>query len=232
MQLTVSGKIFIGIGVIIVIAAIVYAVLTFVPARNSENIPDPVWNDAHSLYILDPGPFIQVIPENPSPREFLILQHGDVEISCGTYQGAFFNEESGETSLSKFASNTIMNANWLAGCRRYQLDAIEATIGTREYYLVTLLIRRDHNATADLDFITRTVHKREIERFPDDEDRIVRLYYTHSTRPDNPAQGDIYIFTLSGPPENLAVTERSIRKLFASVYLNASDATLAQDLLD
>jgi len=227
MKLTVTGKIALAIAAVLAITVLVFAGFRAFRTLTKNGKPEPIWNDKYSLYILDPGPFVPVEVEYPAPREFLILKNGEVEISCGTFPGAYFKEAAGETSFAQFATDTIQHVNWLTGCRRWELDAADTTIGTRAYYYVTLLIRRDPEWTSSLNYIERAVHKHEIERFPNGEDQIVRMYYTYKERPDDPTQGDIYIFTLSGPPEDVAVNERSVRRLFASVYLDASSATLA-----
>ncbi len=184
--------------------------------------PEPIRNDTHSLYILNPGPFEVVGPEYPIPREFLILGAGDVEISCGVFAGGFFESEMAEVEIAEFARETIRNSGWLPGCNRWMLDAGDVTIDDRWFYFTTLLIRRDPELSGRLTLLQRTVHEREFALYPDNTDRIVRVYYALSEK-------DIYIFTLSGPPEDIVAVEMDVRVLLASARFAASEAILEMD---
>lgn len=206
-----KSVIYIAIGVLLII------VTTGCPADRPIEKTEPIFRDAYLLYILDPGPFVAIDPEYPASKEFLILLAGDVEISCGVLRGAQFGTDDLEDHVPGFANETIVDENFLPGCSIYVLNTSEVTIGDRWYYYVTLLIRRDPAATRLLDRITLITHEREINRFPPNEDRIVRLYYA--------VRGtSIYIFTLSGTPEDIVYRERDIRRLLASVRLSAIEA--------
>lgn len=207
----ITAVIYLGIGVLLVL------VTTGCPGERSIEKTEPIFRDAYLLYILDPGPFVAIDPEYPAPKEFLILQAGDVEISCGVLRGVQFGSDNLEDHVPGFANETMVNENFLPGCSRFLLNTSEVTIGDRWYYYVTLLVRRDPDATRHLDRITHITHEREINRFPPNEDRIVRLYY--AVRETN-----IYIFTLSGTPEDIVYRERDIRTLLASVRLSAIEA--------
>jgi len=188
--------------------------------REVEEMPDPILNDAYSLYILKPGPFEVIGPEYPSQKEFLVLRADDVELSCGSFPGAHIPVGAVEQELASFARETIQNTNWLPGCTRWQLDAAGVNIGERWYYSVTLLVRRDPEWSAQLTQIARSVHRSELERFVDNTDMIVRQYYTLNER-------DICIFTLSGSPEDVVVKERAVRRLLSSVRFSAMEAMAA-----
>jgi hypothetical protein len=187
------------------------------PKGQANEKPESIFRDAYSFYVLDPGPFHAVDPEYPDPREFLILKADDVEISCGVFKGAGTEVQGERLSLSIFANDTIISEGWLPGVSRYLLDGSTITIGEREFYVVTLLVRRDPELTARMDSITRAVHSRELALYPDNEDRIVKLYFS-------PQDNDVFILTLSGTPEDLAYREPDVRRLFASIKMTASEA--------
>ena len=204
--------------IIIVILCVIFAGLTCgCPDDHTAGKPEAIFRDAYSLYVLDPGPFVDIEPEYPVAREFLILKAGEVEISCGLFKGAGIEVEGERLALSVFANSTVIDENWLPGVARYLLDGSMVMIGDREYYVTTLLARRDPELTARLDYITLSVHARELDLYPPAEDRIVKQYYTTKG-------SDIYIFTLSGTPEDIAYREPDIRKLLASVRLSATEA--------
>lgn len=215
--LTISGKSNLIHYLITAFSILATIIIAGCPGEQMNEKPEPILRDAYSLYILEPGPFEALEPEFQTPREFLILKTGGVEISCGIFQGAGFEIQGERLALSIFANESIVNDAWLPGVSRYVLDGSEISMGGREYYCATLLVRRDAEQTALLDNITRAVHAREMGLFPVDEDRIVRLYYTAK-------ESDIYIFTLSGTPEDIAFRERDIRRLLASVRLSATEA--------
>ncbi|MCX6645980.1 MAG: hypothetical protein NTY09_06450 [bacterium] len=192
------------------------------PKGQADEKPESIFRDAYSFYVLDPGPFEAVDPEYPAPREFLILKADNVEISCGVFKGAGIEVQGERLSLSIFANDTIISEDWLPGVSRYLLDGSSITIGDREFYVATLLVRRDPEMTARMDSITRAVHSREFVLYPNNEDRIVKLYYS-------PQDKDVCILTLSGTPEDLAYREPDIRRLLASVKLTASEAVQGTD---
>jgi len=211
-----------AIAVVIVVVAVVLLVIFMGSPKESESTPQPILRDQYSLYILDPGPFRVVGPETLSQKEFLVLQAGEVELSCGSYPGAIFAVNAPSSEIAAFASETIKSPNWLPGCHRWLLDASEVTIGDGWFYCTTLLVRRDPEWSRHLSELQRLVHRRELERLPDDVDRIVQVYYTVKEK-------DIYIFTLTGPPEDVAAAETDTRKLLAGVRLNAGDIAAQQN---
>jgi len=191
--------------------------------EKAEVKPVPVFRDEFSLYVLDPGVFEAVDPEYPNQKEFLILRSGDVEISCGIYRGAHVAGGAVEFEIARFATETILDENWLAGCMRWLLDASEVRIEGRWFYVATVLVRRDPERTARLTRIQQVVHRREIQRFQDHVDDIVKIYYAVRDR-------DIYILTLSGFPEDVAAKEMDVRRLLASVRLSATEAVGGMDV--
>jgi len=180
----------------------------------------PIFRDANSFYILDPGPFKIIGPESPTDQEFLILRSGTVEISCGRYVGAFLSSGDPVADLEVFARQTVEDPFWLPGCHRWLLDTSEMTIGGRWYFTTTLLVRRDPALSLHLSNLQRLTHSRELGRFPDNEDRIVRLYYAFRDR-------NIYILTLDGPPEDVAASESDVQNLLAGIRLSAAEALTA-----
>lgn len=184
-----------------------------------EDKPDPILRDAYSFYVLDPGDFTSIIPPDwqPGAKEFLILQDGEVELSCGGFPGASIPFGVERANIVTFAREYMESPDWLPGCWKFLLDSSEVSIGGRTYYTFTLLVRRDPSATGELTSIQRVVHRRELTRFPLHFDRIVRLYFALNER-------DIYILILSGPPEDMAAGEVEIRRLLASIRLNATQA--------
>ncbi len=221
LRLTPSGIIVIVVIIVIAVGTVIFGFIKRGPVGNA--VSDPILKDEYSLYVLDPGPFEIVGPEDPIQKEFMIMASGDTEIAFGSVPGAYFSEDESENQLTQFGNETIRNSNWLPGCQRWQLEAAEVMIGTNEYYYITLLARRDPEWTGRLESITKLVHEREIERYQPDADMIVRLYYILKDR-------DIYTFTLSGSPEDVAVLETQIRTLLASVRLSATDAMLELEL--
>jgi hypothetical protein len=202
---------------------VVLAVAVGCHKEKPEEKPAPVFRDEFSFYVLDPGVFEAVDPEYPTEKQFLILRSGDVEISCGIYRGAHVAGGAMEFEIARFATETILDENWLAGCTKWLLDASEVRIEGRWFYVATVLVRRDPERTARLTRIQQVVHRREIERFQDHVDNIVKLYYTVRDR-------DIYILTLSGSPEDVAAKEMDVRRLLANVRLSATEAVGGIDL--
>ncbi len=188
----------------------------------SNNGPDPIFRDAFSFYVLDPGPFEVAGPEepNPSEREFLILRAGEVELNCGRFVGAHIASGAEQADLASFASEVMNSPNWLPGCFKWMLDAGEVVIGGRLYYTITSLVRRDPAMTERMSRFQLLVHEREFDTYPVNEDRIVRIYYALHDR-------DIYILTLSGPPEDVVTREADTRRVLAGVRFSATEALAA-----
>jgi len=183
--------------------------------NDSNSDLDPVLRDEYSFYIIDPGPFEVIDPASPDFKEFLILKSGGVEISCGIFPGVHISEGAVEEEVSSFAMESVQNTNWLPGVQRWMLDSSAVTIDGRWFYYVTLLVRRDPEWTSQLTELQLIVHRNEIERFPETTDMIVRVYYTIREK-------DLYILTLSGSPEDIAASERIVRRLLANIRLDAA----------
>ncbi len=188
--------------------------------EEAKEEPEPILRDAYSLYILDRGPFEIVGPEEPIQRQFLILGDGPVEISFGMLRGVHLTSGAIRNDIAMFARESIEDDNWLPGCHRWMLDASEITVDGRWYYFVTLLVRRDPDLTRRLTRIQQVTHAREIQRLGDNIDYIVRVYYTVK-------DPDVYILTLSAPPEDLAVMEEDVLRLLANIRLSQSEAMSA-----
>ncbi len=203
----------------IVLTSVLVGVTGCNPASVEEDKSDPILRDAYSFYVLDPGDFISINPPDwqPSAKEFLVLQDGEVELSCGGFPGAHIPIGVERANILTFARKYMESSDWLPGCWKFLIDSSEVSIGGRTYYTFTLLVRRDPSATGELTSIQRIVHQRELTRFPLHFDRIVRLYFAVNDR-------DIYILILSGPPEDMAAGEAEIRRLLASIRLNATQA--------
>jgi hypothetical protein len=184
---------------------------------------EPIFRDAWSFYVLDPGPFTISGPETPTNQEFLILESGGVRISCGRFEGAFqAGNGAPDTILEGFSRNTLEDPRWLPGCDRWFLDGSQMNIGERWYYVTSVLARRSAQETEDLSNLQKLVHKAEIERFKDNEDRIVRLYFAFRDK-------DIYILTVDGTPEDVVNEDPELLKFLASVRLKASEALAATE---
>jgi len=191
----------------------------------NEDVPEPIWNDTYELYVLDPGPFVELELEFPSTNEFLILQNDGIELSFGKIVGANIETESPKTDLSSYAVDTITNENWLPGVGRWMLEASEIEINNRFFYYVTLLVRRDAEWTEGLTDLQKTIHAREMLRYPEGLDMTVRLYYaTH--------EDIVYIMTLSGTPEDVILHEKETRELISNVRFSAVEATNELQLME
>lgn len=177
----------------------------------------PIFRDAFSFYILDPGDFEITGPENPTQKEFLNLTSGEINISCGRFPGAFLATGAPEADLESFASNVIIDYMFLPGCHRWFLNGGITNVSERWFYQTSLLVRRSPRLTGYLTRIQKITHQRELEILPENEDRIVVIYYTFHNR-------DIYIITVAGPPEDLAAKKRDIEKLLGSIRLDPSEA--------
>jgi hypothetical protein len=182
--------------------------------------PAPVFRDAYSFYILNPGPFKVVGSEGPAEDNFLVLDDGPIELSCGRFAGVYLGSGTPDADLESFSRETVEDSRWMPGCHRWLLGGGEIMIGQRPYYNSTLLIRRDPVLSQHLTGIQRAVHKSELERFADNKDMIVRLYYAVQDK-------DIYILTLSGEPEEIAARDQDVEDLLANVRLNAAEAVAA-----
>jgi hypothetical protein len=189
--------------------------------KGSRSKVEPIFRDAFSFYVLSPGPFEVTGPDDPIDQEFLVLKSDGVQLSCGRFAGAFLvSGGTPDAVLEEFAASTLQDPGWLPGCDRWFLDGNQMNIGERWYYATTALVRRNPQATEDLSPLQKLVHKAEIERFKDNEDRIVRIYYAFRDK-------DIYILTLDGTPEDMAASQPDILRLLASVRLKASEALAA-----
>ena len=196
-----------------------YIILFVLPGcGGSEGSTNQVFREAYSFYVTDLGPFSVSGPTKPSNKEFLVLQAGEVEISCGRFVGAMFGGGNPETALAAFARQTFANPGWLPGCNKWLLDAGGTNIGERWFYKSTLLVRRDPALSASLTPLQRSVHARELLRYPDNVDRIVQVYHTTNSK-------DIYILTLSGSPEDVAALEESTTRLLASIKLSSAEVS-------
>ncbi len=205
---------FLAISILIIIGPVT---LISCPGPDKGSDLNPVFRDEFSFYIIDPGPFEVIDPELPDYKEFLILRAGDVEISCGIFPGVYLAEGAIEAEISSFAMDSIQNTNWLPGVQRWMLDNSAVTIDGRWFYYVTLLARRDPGLTSQLTEFQLLVHRRELDIYPDQTDIIVRIYYTIRDK-------DLYILTLSGPPEDFAARGRDVRRLLANIRLDATSA--------
>jgi hypothetical protein len=184
---------------------------------------EPIFRDAYSFYILNPGPFVIAGPDVPYNQQFLILKLGDIQMSCGRFAGAFLaTSGTPDAVLEEFAGNTLADSRWLPGCDKWFLEGTQMNIGERWYYITTALVRRNPKQTGYLSGLQKLVHKDEFRRFKDNEDRIVQLYYAFRDR-------DIYILTLDGTPEDITVAEPDILRLLSSVRLRASEALTATE---
>lgn len=178
---------------------------------------EPILRDANSFYVLDPGAFRITGPDQPTEKLFLILKDGDVEVECSRFRGAFLASGAPDADLESFARATIEDSQWMPGCRRWLLDGGVYKIGEQWYYASTLLVRRDPRLSESLSPVQRMRHARELERFPDGEDRILKLFHTFRDR-------DIYILTASGPPEDMATKQTDLEYLLANVRTDPSEA--------
>jgi hypothetical protein len=184
---------------------------------------EPIFRDAYSFYVLDPGPWTIIGPETPSNQEFLDLETDGVQIICGRFQGAFLvGNGAPDAVLEGFSRNTLEDPRWLPGCDRWFLDGSQMNIGERWYYVTTALVRRNAQETEGLSNLQKLVHKAEIEKYKVDEDRIVRLYYAFRDK-------DIYILTVDGTPEDIVTEDPVLLKLLANVRLKASEALAATE---
>jgi len=179
--------------------------------------PVPILRDAFSFYVLDPGVFQIIGPEQPTEKLFLLLEAGDVEIECARFRGAFLASGAPDADLEMFARVTVEDYQWMPGCRRWLLDGGVYKIGEQWYYVTTLLVRRDPRLSENLTPIQRTRHAGELQRFPDNEDRIVKLFHTFRDR-------NIYIITVSGPPEAMAAREADLELFLANVRTDPAQA--------
>lgn len=209
---------------VILLLCVMSGALLLIPTGcgEAEEEPErePILLDQYNFYILDPGPFEVIEPEYPGQSEFLIFSLDGIEISCGSLLNTFMTEESAETDVALFARETMRTQSWLPGVNRWMLDAEEVTIDGRWFFVVTLLARRDPELTSRLTQIQRITHRREIERFENNVDYIVRLYHTIS-------DSDLHIFTLSGKPEDVVIYETDVRRLLSNFRGSASEATAA-----
>ena len=82
----------------------------------------PVFRDTYSFYVLDPGPFKVAGPDAPDESQFLILADGEVQLSCGRFQGAYMGSGTPDAELESFARATVEDSSWLPGCNRWLLE--------------------------------------------------------------------------------------------------------------
>ena len=189
--------------------------------NGDDGKPTPIFLDEYSLYILDAATFVKVGPEFESQKNFLDIKSGEVQISFGKLPGAYLGSASIENQLTQFSRDTNENPQWLLGCHRWLLDVRETTIGDQWYYTNTLLVRRDPSLTKYMNQVQLAVHEKEFSLFPDDEDRILRMYYgIHDD--------DIYVFTISGSPEEFVAKEAELERVMASIRYTAADAMAAE----
>jgi hypothetical protein len=181
---------------------------------------NPIFLDQYKFYILDSGDFEVVEPEYPIPKEFLRFDLDGIEVSAGGLQDMPLTEGNETADVTVFALETIQDTGWLAGVNRWMLDTREVTIDGRWFYVVTVLVRRDPEWTSRLTYIQRVTSRHELERFENNVDYIVRLYYTLS-------DSDLHIFTLSGQPEDIVIYETEVRRLLSNFRGDAAEAQTA-----
>jgi len=194
-------------------------------SRQDQAERNPIFLDQYSFYLLDTGEFEVIEPDYPIPSEFLRFQLDGIEVAVGGLREMPLTEGNEGADVTIFAMETIRDQDWLPGINRWMLDTEEATIDGRWFYVVTVLVRRDPEWTSRLTHIQRVTNRHELERYENNVDYIVKLYYTLS-------DSDLHIFTLSGQPEDVVVHETQVRRLLSNFRGDAAEATTALEFSD